>query len=106
MQPEPFTDIAGGREKLETLFDVTGLEAENLFDMLLMHDDKADAVHQAETPIPQVHPDRVGLLVNGLVDPVHVHHSQDVLAPQLGGIEPDAVLQHGHGLRRHIICGH
>ena len=97
---------AGRGEKLEALLDVVGFEGESLFDPVLMHGDVADAVHEAEAPATQVHPEFIGPAVECLVDSVDIQNPQNVPAPQLGGIEADPVLQHGRCLRYHIVGGH
>ena len=96
---------AGGREQLEALLEVVVLEGEGLFDPLVMHGDVTDAVHQAETPAPQIHPEFVGLAVNCLADPVHVENPENVPVPKVGCIKSDPVLQHGRGLRYHVVSG-
>ena len=93
------------RDKLEALFDVAGLEAENLFDTMLIHGDETDAVRQTKTSAPQVHPDLLGFLANDLVGAVNIYDSQDVLAPQPGGSESETVLQHVHGFQHREVAG-
>jgi hypothetical protein len=64
------------------MIDKMGFEAECFFDSMLMHGDKADAIHQTGPGVSQIHPELTGPLMKILIHPPDVQHAQYIPVPR------------------------
>ena len=82
-----------------------GFETERLFDLMLMHGEKADAVHETGPFAPQVQPEFIGPLMHICIHPPDIEHAEHIAIPENGGLTPDPFLKQPERFPHHVVGG-
>ena len=98
-------DIQSLGKKFEALLGIGTFEAENPFDLILIHDDVADAIHYSILVAAKAHPQFMCQAVHSLIHPVHIKDTEDVPVPYVGGLVSKSVLDKIEGLEHSVIGG-
>ena len=85
--------IVESRQHGKALLNVIGLEAEGFVNMMLVHDDVAEAIHDAESAAMKPCPELVSLTMRGWIGPVDIEDGENVPIPKAGGFKTESVLQ-------------
>ena len=78
-------------------------ETKNFFDLMLVHGDKADAIHQAHSPAPEIQPEFIRPLMEILIHPQNLQYAQNIPGPEACGIEPDPFMKQSERLPHHVV---